>query len=187
MKVVVLYGSNRSGRQGIRAAKFIVKQLESRNHTVTLLDSKEENLPFLDKMYKEYPEGEAPENLQRISKTLSDADGFILVSGEWNHSIPPPLKNMLDYFSVEYHYKPSAIASYSAGPFGGVRSAVHVRAITGELGMPSIPTMFPISGVGKSFTEDGEDIEGTYTRRIQRFIDEFEWYMEALKTKRDSD
>ncbi len=55
MKIAVIYGSNRSDRQGIKAAKFVVNQLEKRNLHVTLIDTKEYELPFLDLMHKEYP------------------------------------------------------------------------------------------------------------------------------------
>ncbi len=183
-KIAVIYGSVRSERQGIKAAKFLANQLEKRNHEVVLIDALEANFPLLDKMLKEYPEGEAPSNIQSVGTQLQQADGFVIVSGEYNHSIPPALKNLLDHFQQEYYFKPSAIATYSAGPFGGVRAAVHLRAITGELGMPSISSMFPISKVQSSFTEEGEAIDEAYNRRVQRFFDEFEWYLTALKQQR---
>ena len=62
-------------------------------------------------MYKEYAKGTAPEPMETISAKLNDSDGFLLVTGEYNHSIPPALKNMLDHFQREYYFKPSAIAS----------------------------------------------------------------------------
>lgn len=183
-KIAVIYGSVRSQRQGIKAAKFLAKQLEKRNHEVFFIDALEANFPMLDKMLKEYPEGEAPSNIQSVGTQLQQADGFVIVSGEYNHSVPPALKNLLDHFQQEYYFKPSAIATYSAGPFGGVRAAVHLRAITGELGMPSISSMFPISKVQSSFTEEGEAIDEAYNRRVQRFFEEFEWYLTALKQQR---
>ncbi len=185
MIVSVIYGSNRSERQGIKAAKFLQNRLSNRGHEAILVDTQEVNLPFLDKMYLEYKREDAPENMRKIADIFSKSDGFMIVSGEWNHSIPPALKNLLDHFKSEYHYKPSAIATYSAGPFGGVRASVHIRAITGELGMPSIPTMFAVSGIGKAFTEQGNDPEGTYTRRAVKFLDEFDWYLEAFKNQRE--
>lgn len=185
MVISVLYGSNRTDRQGIKGAKFLVNQLQHRGHQVYLIDAKEVNLPFLVKMYKEYNPEDAPQNMQNISDQLKASDGFMIVSGEWNHSIPPALKNLLDHFQSEYHYKPSAIATYSAGPFGGVRASVHLRAIMGELGMPSIPSMFAISNIGSAFNANGDDDEGTYTRRSVRFLDEFDWYLEAFKNQRE--
>ena len=69
----VLYGSVRSDRQGIRAARFILRQLARRGHEATLVDPLETRLPLLDRMYKEYPTGEAPAELERLATmTISE-------------------------------------------------------------------------------------------------------------------
>ena len=122
---VVLYGSVREARQGIKAARFIVEQLARRGHTTSLVDPLEQRLPLLDRMYKEYAKGTAPPVLEALATTYRAADGFVVVSGEYNHGIPPALKNLLDHFLEEYFFRPSAIVCYSAGAFGGVRAAMH--------------------------------------------------------------
>lgn len=186
MRFAVLYGSYRSERHGIRAARFLVRQLEARGHDVTLLDAQELDLPMLDRMWKEYDEGEAPDAMQHAHEVLEAADGFIVVGGEWNHSVPPGLKNLIDHFQSEYFYKPAGIATYSAGPFGGARAAPHYRAILGELGMVTVSIMFAISQVGRSFDEDGADAtdDKRYERRVERFLNELEWYADALRKAR---
>jgi len=185
MKIAILYGSVRSDRQGIKAAKFIQNRLTERNHHAVIIDPKESPLPFLDKMHKEYPKGKAPEIMEKIHNILDESDGFVIVSGEYNHSIPPALKNMLDHFQPEYFFKPSAIVSYSAGTFGGVRVAVHLRAILAELGTPSIPSLFPVSKIQDAFDADGNALDKAYDGRIVKFLDEFEWYLRAYKKERD--
>ncbi len=127
MTISVLYGSTRTNRQRANEARFLVAGLKARGHKVHFIDAQVYPLPFLDKMFKEYPEGGAPEPMRQIADMLKASDGFMIVSGEWNHSIPPALKNLLDHFQSEYYFKPSAIATYSAGPFGGVRASVHLR------------------------------------------------------------
>jgi NAD(P)H-dependent FMN reductase len=107
----VLYGSARRGRQGIKAAKFIVKKLTLRGHQVELIDSDKSYLPMLDLMYKEYEPGQAPAAMENVASILRDADGFIVVTAEYNHSVPAALKNLLDHFQREYHYKPSGIVT----------------------------------------------------------------------------
>ncbi len=184
MNIAVLYGSNRSDRQGIKVAKFIINKLKDRNHNPVLVDSMSYELTFLDKMHKEYEKGKAPKNMEKIHKILKNSDGFIIVSAEYNHSIPAALKNMLDHFQGEYYFKPSAILSYSAGPFGGLRVAVHLRAVLAELGMPSIPTILPVSSVYTAFDENGKAIDKNYDQRVIGFIDEFEWYLKAYKNQR---
>ena len=187
LRTAVVYGSARRQRQGIKAARFIVRQLDTRGHDVSLVDSGACNLPMLDLMYKEYGDGEAPPDMEKIAAIFRDADGFIIVSGEYNHSIPAALKNLLDHFQKEYLYKPSGLVTYSAGPFGGVRALVNLRGIMAELGAASIPSAFPISGVQNSFDEDGNVADAPYDKRAAKFLDEFEWYARALKAARQRD
>jgi NAD(P)H-dependent FMN reductase len=185
LNIAVIYGSARSARQGIKAARFVERKLEERGHDVTLVDSQDYDLPLLDRMYKEYEPGTAPENMQAIADILAAADGFIIVSAEYNHSIPAALKNLLDHFQSEYLYKPSGIVTYSAGPFGGVRALINLRAILAELGTPSIPSAFPISQVQNALDADGTSLDTAYDKRIVKFLDEFEWYANALRRERE--
>ncbi len=183
LTIPVIYGSVRSDRQGIKAARFIVEALAARGHKPVLVDPMVDTLPLLDRMYKEYA-GDAPPVLQRLAALYGQADGFMIVSGEYNNGIPPALKNLLDHFLEEYFWRPSAILSYSAGRFGGVRAAMQLRMTLAELGMPSIPSLLPIGGVGDVFGEDGTVLKPEAVHAAPRFLDEFEWYCRALKTER---
>jgi len=116
LNTAVIYGSARKSRQGIKAARFMVRQLEDRDHNVTLVDSQEFELPLLDKMFKEYETGQAPEAMRKLSGILSAADGFIIVSAEYNHSIPAALKNLLDHYQCSNTAeRPGRISDDSAG------------------------------------------------------------------------
>jgi NAD(P)H-dependent FMN reductase len=185
LNTAVIYGSARRDRQGIKVARFVVRKLEQRGHEVTLVDSQQLQLPLLDLMYKEYEAGKAPEAMARIAEILKAADGFVIVSAEYNHSIPAALKNILDHFQSEYLFKPSAIVTYSAGPFGGVRALINLRAILAELGTPGIPSAFPVSQVHEAFDDDGHPLDKIYDERVIKFLDEYEWYAHALKRARE--
>src|SRR5437764_9585724 len=154
LDILVFYGSVRSDRQGIKAARFVVNQCRARGHEVALVDPLVERLPLLDRMYKEYESGQAPEVLERLADRIRAADAFIVVSGEYNHSIPPALSNLLDHFLEEYFWRPSAIVCYSAGAYGGVRAAMQLRAMLGALGLPSIPSLFPIPRIQTALNEE---------------------------------
>jgi NAD(P)H-dependent FMN reductase len=184
LNFAVLYGSVRSARQGIKYARFVATQLAARGHKVNFVDPLEYRLPLLDRMYKEYPEGGAPDPLPKLNTIIRAADGFMIVSGEYNHGIPPALKNLLDHFLEEWFWRPSAIACYSAGAFGGVRAAMQLRATLAELGMPSIPSIHPMPKVQDQFEDDGTPRDPAHVRRIGRFLDEFEWYANALRLGR---
>lgn len=184
LNCVVIYGSVRTNRRGIRAARFVVSKLEARGHDVSFVDAKDYDLPLLDRMYKEYDPGTAPEPMEKIAGLLRAAEVIVLVSGEYNHSIPPALKNLIDHFQTEYFWKPAGIVTYSGGAFGGQRAGVHLRAVLGELGMVTLPSMFAVPKVGEVFDEDGHPHDEAFHRRIKKFIDELEWYGAALNAAR---
>ena len=184
LKIAVLLGSVRRDRMGSRASKLVVRELERRGHKVHLVDPIELQLPLLDRMYKEHPKGEAPEPLERLAELYRSADGFLVVSGEYNHGIPPALKNLLDHFLEEYFWRPSGIVCYSVGGFGGVRAAMQLRMTLAELGMSSIPSLLPIPRIEQSIDEAGNAREPLVNRSAKRFLDEFLWYAGALKDAR---
>jgi NAD(P)H-dependent FMN reductase len=187
LRVLVLYGSVRRERQGIKAARFILGRCRERGHHVTLIDPVEYPLPLLDLMYKEYRAGQAPALLQRLADHVIAADAYIVVSGEYNHGVPPALSNLLDHFLEEYFWKPSAILSYSGGAFGGVRAAMALRAMLAEMGMSSIPSILPVPRVQEAFDDDGRPRDPQWLGRADRFLGELEWYGEALRAARARD
>jgi NAD(P)H-dependent FMN reductase len=184
LKLVVLVGSVRSDRQGIKAARYVEQAFTARGHDVTVVDPLALQLPLLDRMYKEYEKGKAPDVLERLATLYRKADAFVVVSGEYNHSIQPALSNLLDYFLEEYFFRPSAIVCYSAGAFGGVRAAMQLRAMLCELGMPSVSSLLPIPKIQTAFDETGNPRDSEMDRRFARFASELEWYANALREAR---
>lgn len=182
--VPVIYGSVRVERQGIKAARYMVAELQRRGCEAILIDPLEYRLPLLDRMYKEYEPGKAPAQLEQLARLYRRADGFAIVSGEYNNSIPPALSNLLDHFLEEYFWRPSAIVCYSGGRFGGVRAAMQLRMMLGELGTPSIPSLLAVPKIAEAFSEDGVPSDEHFTARNEQFFEEFFWYMQALKERR---
>lgn len=135
-------------------------------------------------MYKEYERGAAPQVLEDLAALYRNADGFVIVTAEYNQSVPAALKNLLDHFLEEYFWRPSTIVSYSAGRFGGVRAAVALRTILPELGMPSLPSILAIPMISSALSEEGTANEAWIDRAAARSLAEFEWYAEALAARR---
>src|SRR5207302_6566691 len=133
-RILVLYGSYRSDRMGIRLAHFVVEGLRTRGDDVELIDAKEVGLPMLDRMYKEHPKGQAPAALEKLAGQIREADGFVFVTGEYNWGVQPGLKNLTDHFLEEWFWRPAAIASYSAGGFAGARGATAWHGTLSEVG-----------------------------------------------------
>src|ERR1700746_2582390 len=146
-RILIFYGSYRSNRMGIRLAEFVVERLRRRGNVVELIDAKAINLPMLDRMYKEYPPGEAPEQLQWLAGKIRDADGFVFVTGEYNWGVQPGLKNLTDYFLEEWFWRPCAIASYSFGRLAGVRSSYAWHNTLNEMGMVVISSTLTVGNI----------------------------------------
>ena len=155
-RILVFYGSYRSDRMGIRLAQFIVEGLRGRGDDVELIDAKAVGLPMLDRMYKEYPKGEAPAALEKLAGKIRDADGFVFITGEYNWGIQPGLKNLTDHFLEEWFWRPAAIASYSAGRLAGARAATAWHGTLSEMGMVVISSTIAVGPIAQALSADGQ-------------------------------
>jgi NAD(P)H-dependent FMN reductase len=186
-RILVIYGSYRSERRGIRLARYIVSRLKARGTDVELIDAKAIGLPMLDRMYKEYPAGSAPEALETLASKIRAADAFVFVAGEYNWGMQPGLKNLTDHFLEEWFWRPAAIASYSAGRFAGVRSALVWHGTLAEMGMIVISSSLAVGPIEQILAADGEPL-GEAGRTLEsafvRFADDLLWWTEAAKMQR---
>jgi NAD(P)H-dependent FMN reductase len=185
--ILVFYGSYRSDRMGIRLAHYVVDRLRARGDDVTLIDAKAVGLPMLDRMYKEYPRGAAPEALERLAAQIRDADGFVFVTGEYNWGVQPGLKNLTDHFLEEWFWRPAAVASYSTGRFSGARAATAWHGTLSEMGMVVVSTTIAVGPIAQTLSAEGEPTgEGgkALERSFPRFADDLAWWVEAAKAQR---
>ena len=185
--ILVLYGSYRSTRAGIRLAEYVVTRLAQRGEAAELIDAQSVGLPMLDRMYKEFPPGEAPAAMEMLARKIRAADAFVFVTGEYNWGVQPGLKNLTDHFLEEWFWRPAAIVSYSGGRLGGVRSAVAWRGILAEMGMVVISSTLAVGQIRQSLDEQahplgegGKLLEGSF----DRFADDLAWWTEAARAQR---
>jgi len=186
-RILVFYGSYRSVRMGIRLSHFVVERLRRRGDDVEFIDAKAIGLPMLDRMYKEYPKGEAPDALERLAAKIRQADGFVFVTGEYNWGIQPGLKNLTDHFLEEWFWRPAAIASYSAGRFSGVRAAIAWHGTLSEMGMVVVSSTIAVGSIAQTLSAEGEPVgEGgkALERSFPPFADDLSWWAEAAKAQR---
>ena len=186
-RILVVYGSYRSDRKGIRLADFLVASLRARGESPELLDAKFIGLPMLDRMYKEYPKGEAPVAMEAVATKIRAADAFVFVVGEYNWGIQPGLKNLTDHFLEEWFWRPAAIVSYSGGRLSGARSNFLWHGTLSEMGMVVIsstltvgPISLTLSATGEPIGEAGQQLQ----RAFPRFADDLAWWTEAAKCQR---
>src|SRR5437868_6578881 len=185
-RILVFYGSYRRDRLGIRLAQFVVEGLRGRGNEVELIDAKAVGLPMLDRMYKEYPKGEAPAALEKLAGQIRGADGFVLISGEYNWGVQPGLKNLTDHFLEQWFWRPAAIASYSRTRISGARSNVAWHSILSEMGMAVISSTLTVGPIGDTLDEDGRPIDPagpSLERAFGRFAADLDWWTEAAKNQ----
>src|SRR3954449_3146900 len=186
-RILVFYGSYRSDRMGIRLAQFVVEGFRDRGEEVELIDAKEVGLPILDRMYKEYPKGQAPAALEELAGKIRDADGFVFITGEYNWGVQPGLKNLTDHFLEEWFWRPAAIASYSAGRLSGARAATAWHGTLSEMGMVVVSSTIAVGPIAQALSAEGEPIgeSGVIVERaFPRFADDLMWWVEAAKSQR---
>lgn len=186
-RILIFYGSYRSNRQGIRLADYLVRSLGERGVDVELIDAKAVGLPMLDRMYKEYPAGEAPAVLEELAGKIKTADAFIFVTGEYNWGVQPGLKNLTDHFLEEWFWRPAAVASYSAGRFAGARAATAWHGTLSEMGMVVISSSLAVGGIGHALDAEGNPTgEGgaALDRAFPRFADDLAWWTAAARAQR---
>jgi len=186
-RVLVFYGSYRSDRMGIRLADYVVSGLQTRGADVELIDARVVGLPILDRMYKEYPRGSAPEALEALASKIRAVDAFVFVTGEYNWGVQPGLKNLTDHFLEEWFWRPAALASYSAGRFAGARAALQWHGTLSEMGMIVISSTLAVGPIAQALTAEGKSL-GDAGRALDaafpRFADDLFWWAEAAKMQR---
>ena len=176
--VCVVLGSVREGRLGLRVARMIVNNLQQLGARTTLLDPLEINPPMLQQplhfmkvsnvntKLSLHPcpcqdQSQAPEWMVETHRVIQDCQGFVVVTPEYNCSLPPALTNLLDYFPpASYRHKPASIACYSMGPYGGMRAGALARPFLAELGLVSLPSILCIPTVQNAgLSEDGLQVD----------------------------
>ncbi|WP_242096076.1 MULTISPECIES: NADPH-dependent FMN reductase [unclassified Sphingomonas] len=185
--ILVFYGSYRSDRLGIRLAHYIVAALNARGARAELIDAQAIGLPMLDRMYKEYPAGSAPPALETLAGKIKAADAFVFVTGEYNWSVQPGLKNLTDHFLEEWFWRPAAIASYSAGRTAGVRAGTAWHGILSEMGMVVVSSTLAVGGIAAAFDAEGlptGDGGAAVTHAFPRFADDLAWWTEATRAQK---
>ena len=186
-RILIFYGSYRSDRQGIRLADYLVRAFAERGAEPELIDAKAVGLPMLDRMYKEYPDGEAPFALEELAGKIRGADAFVFVTGEYNWGQQPGLKNLTDHFLEEWFWRPAAIASYSAGRLAGAHASVAWHGTLTEMGMVVVSSTLTVGGIGHALDDEGRptgDGGGALTRSFPRFADDLAWWTAAAREQR---
>ena len=195
LKMLVFIGTVRDStpprpaRLGLRVARACVARLKDHGVEPTLIDPLEIDLSGPFKPHFAYASGKAPDALETLAGQIETADGYVMVSPEYNHAMSPALAHLLNHFgSSLYSYRPSAIATYSAGQWGGARAAVNMRTFLAELGCLPVSAMIHVPKAQEVFDEAGgyqADVDGArWDGYLDRTVAQLVWWAEAARRQR---
>jgi NAD(P)H-dependent FMN reductase len=188
LATLVFYGSYRRDRAGIRLARYVLRELAARGHAVEFIDARQVDLPMLDRMYKEYPPGEAPAAMAELAGKIRAADAFVFVAGEYNWGMQPGLKNLTDHYLEEWFWRPGALVSYSNGRIAGARSNFVWHGTLSEMGMVVVSSTINVGPIADTLDADGQpigDAGAALARSFPRFAADLEWWAQAAKRQRE--
>jgi NAD(P)H-dependent FMN reductase len=151
-------------------------------HTVEIIDPLDIKTDDVFKPHFSYNKSKVPTDLDKLAQKIQQADGYIMVSPEYNHSMSPALANLLNHFgSSLFSYKPSSIVTYSAGQWGGSRASISMRSFLSELGCLSVSAMVHIPKAQEVFYDNGEIItdKDSWSEYMGRSFLQLEWWAQA--------
>ena len=177
--IPIILGTSRRGRRSENVARFVFEQTRKRAGVETeLIDVC--SLPMkLD---------DAGEQMKdpKFSATINRCDGLIIVTPEYNHGYPGILKHALDMNLEEYIHKAVGICGVSAGSFGGVRAIEALLPVMRELGLVTIFWDVNFGDVAKLFDDQGNLLDQSYVRRLDKFLNELIWMACLLRYGREN-
>lgn len=185
LDILVLYGSYRRNRMGIRLVDFLIGGFQKLGHNAELIDAMAVGLPMLDQRYSDYSPGEAPPAMTALAERLTAADAFVFVVGEYNRGVQPGLKNLVDHYLKEFDRRPAAIASYSAGRYAGVNSHADWTVTLSAMGMAVVPERLSVGQIGQALDEQAQP-QGEGGAALERgfvgFARNLIWWADAART-----
>lgn len=213
LKTVLFMGSARDvlppwggdKRLGDRVLKYVMSVLNERTityggqvatHSVTVLDPVEifgpggamEGDGHLTTPHHFLKTGTNPK-WDELRDVIRAADCYVILSPEYNHSLPPALTSLLGHFGgSNFAFKPSGIVTYSAGPWAGMRAAMAARPILSELGCIPVSALAGFPAAQDMFDENGapKDPKNRLLNQLPGVLTQLEWMALAMKNMRDT-
>jgi NAD(P)H-dependent FMN reductase len=178
-KISIISSSIRIGRKSNRVALYFKKYLEENQlATAEILDLNKYNFPLFKERLK-FQKSPAAAVIDFAAK-IQSADGIIIIAPEYNGGYPASLKNIVDLLYDEWHHKPVAISTVSAGSFGGSQAIISLQFSLWKMKAWTVPATFPVPDISDSFDENG-NLTGNKVleKRTANFINELFWCIEA--------
>lgn len=184
MKVTILLGSVRSGRQSHKAAYYVERALEERGIETDLIDLAKFPLPILGVSDENDPK--TKKNIEEISGRLKAAHALIFVTPEYHGSLSGVLKNAIDHFWEEFRKKPVGVVAASAGRMAGINASTQLQHVILSLGAFPVPLKLLVPEIHNAFDEEFLPQNEKIVTSAKNFLDEFLWFADALVQKKNT-
>lgn len=178
LRIAVILASTREGRFAPVVGRWLVEQAAARTDMeVDLIDLAEAALPEVLTRHR-------PPSVEALAPRLAEADAYVIVTPEYNHSFPAPLKTAIDWYNAEWHAKPVGFVSYG-GMSGGLRAVEQLRQVFGELHAVSVRNGVSFHLAWEQFDAQGRlhDSEGV-DAATRMMLDQLAWWGRALRNAR---
>ncbi|MFQ6395347.1 NADPH-dependent FMN reductase [Nocardia sp. KC 131] len=182
LRLAVIVASTRSGRFGPTVANWFVEHATQRTDvTVDLIDLVDTHLPS---HLTNDPGEQGARALAQMGARLEGADAFVVVTPEYNHSYPAPLKNAIDWHFTQWQAKPVGFVSYG-GLSGGLRAVEHLKQVFTELHAVAVRDTVSFHGAADQFDSLGRPTSPVPSKAAAtKLLDQLVWFGEALRSAR---
>lgn len=178
MKVTIVLGTVRKGRQSHRAAQYVARSIRERGVEAELIDLAKLPLPIYG--MEDTSDAKTVKHIDVIGEKLLEADAFIMVTPEYHGSFSGVLKNALDHFWEEFKRKPVGVVTASAGRMGGINASTQLQHVILSMGAYPLPLKLLIPDIQNAFNTLSEPMYEQTVKATGKFLDEFLWFAEAI-------
>jgi NAD(P)H-dependent FMN reductase len=191
LQLQIIVGSTRPERATDRVTRWVARRAAAHADFVTeVIDLRDWPLPMFTEGMGTIGDPADPTYSDPIvrawNKKVAEADAYLFITPEYNHSVPGVLKNALDnvFFSFALRNKPAATVGYSAGVIGGARAVEHLAQILVEAEVAPLRNTVLIGQLATAFDEEGDPIQPLTETSMQIVLDDLAWWGNALKPAR---
>lgn len=178
MKVAILLGSIRIGRQTHKIAYYVEQKLKERGVDTVMIDLANHPLPFMDERAGRL--ANLSGEIASMGVQLKEADAILLVTPEYHGSFTGVLKNALDYYWSEFARKPMGVIATGSGRLGGINASTQLQHVILSLGAYALPFKLLIPEIQHAFDEHMQPLREDVVKNTKRFLDEFMWFANAI-------
>jgi len=193
MKLQVIVGSTRPSRAADKVVPWVTRRAALHEAFETeVIDLRDWPLPMFGEHMGSIGDPRDPSYsdpaVRQWNQKIAEADAYLVITPEYNHSVPGELKNAIDsvFVSFAFRNKPMAMVGYSGGIGGAIRAIEHLNQIAVEVEVAPLRSTVVLPFVDKAFTEDGEPADPATEVSLQILLEDLAWWATALRNAREA-